>query len=129
VKETRQTLEQRTRALRLRLLSDMAKLTVDSSDEDVRRLDRRWWYVRKRLADEATEPGEAARVYQEMVRTQELKKFFAFRSSYRARDICRKRWLNHRYYQRVLKDARSTAEARAGLAEARRRQRASKNFR
>lgn len=120
------TLAQRTRALRLRLLADMAKLDGTSSDAEIEKMDKRWWYVRKRLTAEATEPGEAARAYQEMVHTPELQDFFTLRSAYRARHPEIKRRINCRYYQHVLKEQRSTAEARERLAEARRRQRAAK---
>jgi hypothetical protein len=120
------TLGERTRALRFRLLADMAKLTRDATDDDIRRLDRRWWYVRKRLAVEATEPGESARLYKEMLATPELQRFFELRSAYRARHPELRRQLNRKYYERVLKDARSTPEARGRLAEARRRQREAK---
>lgn len=120
------TLEERTRALRLRLLADLGRLTVDSSDDDIRRMDRRWWYVRKRITTEATEPGESARLYAAMVVTEELQRFFMLRSAYRARNREYRRRVSRRYYERVLRAQRSTPEARADLAEARRRQRAAR---
>lgn len=120
------TLEARTRALRLRLLADMTSITADSTDSEIERMERRWRYVRRRLAHEATEPGESARLIQEMVATPELQTFFVARSAYRARHPEIKRTINQRYYERVLKDERTTPEARAQLSEARRRQRAAK---
>ena len=124
---TPKTLQERTRALRLRLLFDMAKLTGESTDAEIERMGRRWWYVRKRLAAEASEPGESARLYKEMIAAPEMKNFFTIRSAFRARHPEIKRRINRRYYERVLKESRSTPEARALLAEARRRQRAAKS--
>lgn len=120
---TPKTLQERTRALRLRLLADMSKLTSESSDVEIEKMNRRWRYVRKRLGVEASEPGESATLYEEMITAPEMRNFFVFRAAYKARHPEIKRRINARYYERVLKVQRSTPEARVRLAAARRQQR------
>jgi hypothetical protein len=108
----------------------MCKLTRESTDEDFERARRRWTYFKREVtrggSQPGSEPGEARKVISEIFQDSAWKNFAAVRHwrYQHSQKFLEKR---REYYREKIKDARSTPEARARLAEARRRQRVAKS--
>jgi hypothetical protein len=122
-------LTERVRALRLSLLQRASTITVDSPTEDIARVYSAYYYFKRALVREAGEPGEARELLRGIFTDPAFARFWSIRRRrYRQTDAYkeRRRAYDRRRYQSRLKGARSTPEAKARLAKARREQRAGK---
>lgn len=120
----------RLHALRLSTLRLMAQASAEDPDS-ILRVKRRWAYFKKRAAEEATEEGESYELVRSFYSTEEFRNY---KTVQRATDPYfetekyreRHRSQNQAWYASKGSEARKTPEARARLADARRRQREAK---
>lgn len=112
------TLAAKTAKLRASLVAFLDTLTPDASDAEFRRAYGRWRYFRDRVADEATESGEAREIILDLYKEPAWAKFAvllgAKRAAYKLTDKYKaKRAARdaHRY-ETTLKEQRQTDSAK-----------------
>lgn len=126
------SLTHKVHGLLLSALDLMATVTPDTSEEDFRKVERRWAYFKRVAEEKAIEPGEAQAVIGEAYTEPAFLAYQAIRRArYRASErgkaklrVKRKAY-DAAYYEKI-KATRSTPEARARLAQKRKEQRQAK---
>lgn len=125
-------LQQHMQGFRIALLQEMAALTPETPRDEVSRVIGSWRRYREEVAKAGVdlgEPGEAKVVIESMYPEMEYRNFDRVRTRFRqqSKDAMKaKRAYAKQHYQTTAKAQRSTPEARAKLAAARKAQRARK---